>query len=146
MRWLLCAFVAFGLALTADAVPGDATKKDLDAMQGTWQVVAMEIDGQAVPEEQLKPFKLTIKGDKGSHTSPDGKIEEATIKLDATKKPKAIDITPLTGPDKGNTMRGIYTLEGDTIKVCMTHKGDVRPAEFKGGKDLAVMTMKREKK
>jgi uncharacterized protein (TIGR03067 family) len=145
MRWLMCAFVTVGLALTADAVPGDATKKDLDAMQGVWQVVSLEIDGKALPEDQFKAFKLTIKGDKGSHPGDDGKTEEATLKLDASKKPKTIDIMPLTGSDKGKTIRGIYSLEGDTLKVCANHNGDARPTEFKGGKDIVLFTMKREK-
>ena len=38
-------------------------------------------------------------------------------KLDPSKKPKAIDITQLSG--KGETIPGIYSIDGDTLKICM---------------------------
>ncbi len=145
MRWLASTMLTACAALTAYAVPGDPAKKELDSVQGVWQIVSMELDGIAFPEETAKSFKLTVKGDKASHSTPDGKSEEATIKLDPSKKPKAIDLTPLSGEDKGKTYPGIYVLEGDTWKICAS-KGGTRPTEFRGGKDIALITLKREKK
>jgi len=45
------------------------------------------------------------------------------------------------------TLKGIYTLDGDTLKICLTEKGD-RPKEFKLDADskAALMTLKRDKK
>jgi len=51
----------------------------------------------------------------------------ATIKLDASKAPKWIDLTRFTP--------GIYKLEGDSLTICRPNSGTERPKEFKAGKD-----------
>jgi uncharacterized protein (TIGR03067 family) len=75
-----------------------------------------------------------------------GKAEELTIKLDSAKKPQQIDLTPLAGPNEGKTALGIYTIEGDALKICAAEGGVVeRPTEFKVGKEVGIITFKRVK-
>src|SRR5262249_36990074 len=64
-----------------------------------------------------------------------------------TKTPKTIDLT-LLGPVR-KTMLGIYTLEGDTLKVCMVIDPDrvnQRPTAFvtKAGVMQVIVTAKRQ--
>ena len=35
-------------------------------------------------------------------------------------KPGTIDVTHTDGPQKGETLQGIYALEGDTLKLCFS--------------------------
>lgn len=135
------ASVFLGSAVAQD----DAAKKDLENLQGVWQFVSME-GGAALPPEKLKELKLTIKGDKASHPESEGRTAEATIKLDPSKKPKAIDITPLTDPGKGKTLLGIYSIEGDTLKLCIANFGVDRPTEFKASKEVVLIVLKRDKR
>jgi hypothetical protein len=60
----------------------------------------------------------------------------------AGERPKHIDLT-----DKGGrVLRGIYALQGDTLKIALSAKGPEgpRPASFED-KDAAVVILKREK-
>jgi uncharacterized protein (TIGR03067 family) len=41
-----------------------------------------------------------------------------TYKADATGYPKTIDLTPDRGPARGKVLKGIYDLDGNTLKVC----------------------------
>jgi uncharacterized protein (TIGR03067 family) len=115
-------------------VPGlekqDAAKKDLDALQGTWVMVALEVDGKPVPEEKIKGARLVVKGDKYI-TQVKGKDYETIITLDPSKKPKAIDMVFTEGDKKDKVLRGIYLIEGDTLKVCRGLRPEQdRPTEF----------------
>jgi uncharacterized protein (TIGR03067 family) len=147
MRYLFCLIVSGSFLLGAGAAQeNDSAKKDLDRLQGVWQMVSMEIVGKSLPEEKIKALKLTFKGNKATHPGADGKTEEATVKLDPSKNPKALDMSPLTGPGKGQTLLAIYAIEGDTLKICGARAGRDRPTEFKGGKDVILMVLTRAKR
>ncbi|HEV3445357.1 MAG TPA: TIGR03067 domain-containing protein [Gemmataceae bacterium] len=54
-----------------------------------------------------------------------------SFKLDPGKTPKEIDITYLDGPEKGETGKGIYTLEGRRLQAFFAEKGSTsRPKAF----------------
>jgi uncharacterized protein (TIGR03067 family) len=121
-------------------------KSDLDALQGTWNVSALEIDGQemsAVPPGAT----ITLKGTKFA-TSGMGADYKGDLVLDDAAKPKAFDLKFTTGPEKGNTSYGIYQLDGDEWKMCLTLRGGKRPAKFatKAGDGLALQTLARAPK
>jgi uncharacterized protein (TIGR03067 family) len=101
----------------------------------------------------LKGIRYVFKADGTFRLEKDGEAQmEGTIKLDPAKKPKQIDykIEKSTSEAwKGVTSRGIYELDGDTLKVCRTWPdNDTRPTEFAAGKDskLILSEFKREKK
>ena len=99
----------------------------------------------------MKSATWTIMADKITVSMPKQGKHDVAYKLDPTKKPKQIDFTPLDGPpnEKGKTGHGLYSLEGDVLKLCMP-KGpdaDERPTELRteeGGKAFLI-TLKREK-
>jgi uncharacterized protein (TIGR03067 family) len=140
------------LAAAGARAQGPATT-DKDALQGTWRLASVEVNKQAIPLENLKQSNvvvvgtLVIKGD--SYTFHLGKDRlEFTFRVDPTKKPKAIDLTVRDGPQKGQTYRGIYKLEGDTYTICRNVEPDKeRPTEFvtspKSG--LMLVVWQREK-
>jgi uncharacterized protein (TIGR03067 family) len=83
----------------------DVDKGELDKLQGDWQMVSRDSQGKKIPDALAKN-KLTIKGDQWILT-PGATM---TIKIDATKAPKWIDLTPA----KGKVLPGIYKLETDS--------------------------------
>ncbi|MFO0876278.1 MAG: TIGR03067 domain-containing protein [Gemmataceae bacterium] len=120
--------------------------KDSDAIQGTWLASAAELAGKSFPEEVRKSIKLTLKD--GKYTVAVGKnLDQGTVKLDSSAKPRTLDITGTEGPNKGKTIQAIYELDGDTLKICYDLSGKGRPAEFKTaeGTKLFRVTYKREK-
>ena len=62
MRTLLIVVVGLTLIPTQD----NAAKKDLAAMEGTWTLVGMEVDGMEVPADKLQGATLTIRGNKAN--------------------------------------------------------------------------------
>jgi uncharacterized protein (TIGR03067 family) len=125
----------------------EAAKKDLAALQGKWVMVALEVDGKLVPEDKIKDTFLIIK-DNTYTTEVKGKSHETTFTLDPAKKPKAIDMVFTEGDKKDRVLRGIYMIEGDTLKVCRGLQPDQeRPTEFGTwpNTNLFLVTWKRQK-
>jgi uncharacterized protein (TIGR03067 family) len=139
-------FVALALVLSfspAAAWSGEA--KD-DTLDGTWLPSAAELGGEKFPDEVRKTIKLVVKDDK--YTVTVGKeVDQGTVKLNTSAKPKEMDITSTEGPNKGKTFPAIYERDGDTLRVCYNLGGKDRPTEFetKKGTQLFLVTYKREK-
>jgi uncharacterized protein (TIGR03067 family) len=138
--------VAVGLMLAADK-PADEIKKELKKFEGTWKIVSVEAEGEKLPTDMFKDSKLVLKDDQFTFT--EGKtVSKGTFKVDPSKKPKTIDIKFTEGPEKGQTLMGIYEIDGDTYKVCLDPTGKKRPTKFesKKGSGAVVEVLKREKK
>jgi uncharacterized protein (TIGR03067 family) len=118
--------------------------KDLDLLQGTWTVAAMEMDGQSMPAGALVEARIAIEGNRFTSTGM-GAVYEGRLELDATASPARIDMVFDAGPEKGNTNLGIYRLDGDSWKLCLATRGTVRPASFASapGSGIAVETLVR---
>ncbi len=124
----------------------DAVKKDLDGIQGTWKMVALEADGKQAPAEMVAALKLIFKDDTLTFTPGEPGYSNYTYKLDPTTKPARFDMTHADGPKKGETDKGIYSLEGNHLRICFG-KADTRPKEFSttAGSGVGMYTMEREK-
>ena len=109
-----------GLLLTASAVAGGDAKSDLAKLQGTWVV---DKDGT----------KVNLTFDKNTFTLafPD-KVFKGTFKIDASKKPKHMDMTIKEGEKYvGKTSNVIYDLTDDTLKWLAKEPGtEGRATEF----------------
>ena len=142
-------FVVIGLLFTvspttAGDAKDEAIKKDRKKYEGTWQVVALEVDGNKLPEEDAKKFTVVNEADGKWAIEVEGKvIARGTSEIDPTKKSKAVDLTVTEGDNKGQTVLGIYEFGDDTRKVCLGQPDKGRPTEFSskagGGHILAVL-------
>ena len=125
----------------------DQAKKELEKLQGTWVAVHLEADGQAAPEAEAKKFKVLIEKDKITF-NPETEKRTSTIQLDLSKQPKIMLVTPSDGPEKGKTLTAIYSLDQDTLKICLNNiPGGPPPAKFetKSDKGLRLLILKRAK-
>lgn len=115
---------------------------DLERLQGTWNIVALEIEGQKFPPGDSS---IAIAGDAFvSHNM--GAEYEGTVRLDESRAPKTLDLIFAKGPEAGGVGLGIYTLDSDTWTICLGFAGKTRPAEFRApkGTGYALETLKRE--
>ena len=141
MRLHCLAVFAAALLLSAAPIVAD-DKKDQDEVQGTWEVTTMFNNGKPEPGT-VKGATLVIKGDKITMG-----MRNLTFKLDAAKKPKAIDAVAKDGAAEGKTILGIYEVKGDTLTLCMANEPDgKRPTELapKEGDKAVIFTAKRAK-
>src|SRR5262245_35049352 len=119
MKPLLFPALVVGLLFAADDAKNDAVKEELRRLEGNYTIASAEANGTQVQQQVLEQFKLKIDGAKWSVSTNQGKIE-ATIEIDPTKTPKTIDFTYIEGQQKGQSTRGIYSLERDELKLCRT--------------------------
>src|SRR6185437_3728781 len=101
----------------------DAAGKEATRLKGTWKTVTGEIDGQPLsPLEKQTSWVIT--GDKITWESVGMKTRIAlSFKVDPRKKPAKINLQV-----GGESLKGIYELDGNTLIVCL---GKERPSAFK---------------
>ena len=70
---------------------------------------------------------------------------KGTFKIDPSKKPKQIDVTPGDGPETGKVLLGIYSPTKDELKISMARRKE-RPKSLDGKPARNfIMTLKRDK-
>lgn len=141
MRCLQMMTVVLAVLLVA----ADEPKKELE---GTWKLVSLEVNGKKATQGDIKKEqRMVIEGDKFSSTVDDKHSFKGTFKLDASKKPKTVDVAVTEGEFKGKTLLGIYEVSGDTLRACYAPPGKDRPTEFssKEGSGNYLYAYKREK-
>src|SRR5262249_55473856 len=122
-------------------------RADKDAILGTWVVERVEVNGKDVSDtdegKKIKGAVLTVTADEMTMEGA-GKKDTQKYRLDPAATPKALDLS-----DGADTVEGVYSLDGDTLKVCspMTKDGP-RPTEVasKEGSNTSLMVMKRRAK
>ncbi len=139
---------AMGALSSADDIKEEALRKDRRQIEGTWRIVALEINGNKSNEEDAR--KLTVvNGSDGTWSlrSEDSEVCKGTSTIDPGKKPKAIDFRPTTGEGKDQLHLGIYELGEKTRKLCFAPPGQDRPTAFTStpGSEHILVTFEREK-
>ena len=141
MCWLI---LGTGL-VPAFAQPAEETKKKL---QGTWTATRAERDGNAA--DDVVGHRLSFTGNRFQIQSKDGKpLYAGTVRVDSSAKPAAIDFEHAEVGLKGKTWKGIYALDGDTLRICdnAPNLSKGRPAAFeaKRGSGYVLITFQRAK-
>ena len=135
----------FALVAVAGLASAEEKKFDAAKLEGKWKITEGTKSGSKVEEANLKG-EVIITKDSVTIKSPD-MTHVMSYKLDTSKKPKEIDLTPESGNEAGQTMQGIYELDGDNLKLCFGRPGTGRPKEFssKEGSEHALVVLKRAK-
>lgn len=138
--------VALAIYALAFAISNEPSK-DLDLMQGTWNIQSAELSGNPFPPEVSKSIKLTIEGNNYTVVAG-GNSDKGICKLNPDVTPKTLEITGVEGPNKGKTILAIYEVKEGELKVCYDLSGKEFPKEFKSlnGTQLFLVSYTKEKK
>jgi uncharacterized protein (TIGR03067 family) len=143
--FFVCAILLAAPSRGEQTEPGQKT--DQDRIQGEWSTSSVEQNGLLTSADELNAnaLKMIFKGQTLIMREKNKAGEETPFVLDETKKPRTIDITVLPGDEK-LIMQGIYEIQGNQLKLCLSKGGVARPREFKTtvGSGLTLFVLKRE--
>ena len=119
-------------------------KKGDKQINGTWTAVSVK-DSGGREEIGEKPVTFTITKDTLTISKEDRKLESIKYKLDPSKNPKWITFTA----KRDKTLRGIYELKGDTLRICFNDNDDGERATMfvseRGSANRVLIVMRRKK-
>jgi uncharacterized protein (TIGR03067 family) len=123
-----------------------STSSDNKDLLGQWEGFLVVGDGARASQRQSN-VALTIKPGTITCTTP-GNSGEGTYRVfGGNGQLRNIDATGMAGFYRGNIYRGIFSIEGDTLKWCSGDPGKARPTELRtntaAGHYLIVLTRKR---
>ncbi|MGE3807560.1 MAG: TIGR03067 domain-containing protein [Gemmataceae bacterium] len=123
------------LAVSMCAAADD--KAELQRLAGLWHGSAksvVNVNGQKT--EVKKDYYLEFSGDRFVvHKNENGKVApdfDGDLKIDPAQKPAHIDLVR----SDGGTMKLIYALEGDKLKIGFPLKGSERPRTFEAARTV----------
>jgi len=117
-------------------------------LQGTWIATEARRDGKAA--EDVVGHTLSISENTFEISSKNGKhLYAGNVRIDSDAKPAAIDFEHKEGDLSGKSWKGVYALEGDTLKICdnAPNLNAARPTALKApsGSGYVLVTFKRAK-
>jgi len=142
------------LSLTPAGGPAadDPSQADLEKLKGTWLTVSLVSDGKTIVDEKMPPppgpvTKLAYEGNRWMVKVGDKTVAQGLFRVDATKKPRQIDILDETGESNERSKLGIYEVDGDVYRYCLAPAAKPRPKAFvsRPGTGDSLGVMKREK-
>ena len=112
--------------------PAPAAPADAGELDGRWRVVS--INGRAAGV----PPGLTVAIDGGTYAESVGGeiVAGAGLTADPAADPKVYDLSYTSGEFAGRTLRGIYELDGGTLRTAAAPPGGDRPTGFGGGTEV----------
>jgi uncharacterized protein (TIGR03067 family) len=122
--------------------PSEPAQGELAPLEGRWRVVAETRDGQRIPDKAVRQFVLVLRDGQYATYIGNRIIEWGVVRVEPGQQPQTIDLTVAWGA----TMRGIYELNGDELRICLAPPGRPRPGAFNAPRrsNLAVTTYHRE--
>jgi uncharacterized protein (TIGR03067 family) len=125
--------------------PVSSTKSDHELIQGEW--THFNSRDASIKERWVftadAMWSEGAKGDDGVRVSRG--VDKSRYWLDPSKNPKTIDFTCMEGPHMGMSVSGIYSIDGDTLTLCIPLGKPDRPTTFTHPDDLQYF-LKRAKR
>jgi uncharacterized protein (TIGR03067 family) len=124
------------------------SRRDLEALQGGWEQIGLEIDGVVNPADELSPpgAITSFTDDRfGVCAADGGLLLEGSLDLNASADPKQVDWVDAIGPDAGRCLPAIYRLKGDHFVFVAADAGAPRPTAFRTGAGQVMRTFVRRR-
>jgi uncharacterized protein (TIGR03067 family) len=105
--------------------PRTGAADDLRQLQGTWQVVSAEQNGEPVKSDTLTNIMVIVTGT-SYRTMGASQADRGTFTIDPSQSPKQMDLKS----GDGEALAAIYELGPDHMRVCYGREGADRPTSF----------------
>jgi uncharacterized protein (TIGR03067 family) len=118
----------------------DTAADPLAPLQGTWEIVSLEKDGSAAPQDDIAGLTVMITGSGYKLINKDN-VSKGTFTLDASKEPKQMDVQHQSENGGSHSLPSIYEVTGDTLRVCYNPEGGARPTSFATKPDTGYISI-----
>ena len=112
------------------------------SLEGIWQPVYAEMDGEEAPKMMLEKMELELTG--GEYAVRFGGVtaDQGTYTVDAEGH---LTLAGMIGPNAGRSIPGIFKFAGDTLSICYGLSG-TRPKKFSTatGQQLYLVNYRRK--
>jgi uncharacterized protein (TIGR03067 family) len=139
--------LVLGLAVVVAAPAAkEPPKKDPPGLVGKWTLESGTFAGMPLPKTDGMTITFTADGKYDTRAAGADAVVSGTYTHDPKKDPPELDVVEPAGPAAGMTSPSIYKVEGDTLTICTSIKGD-RPRTFDApaGSMRALLVLKRVK-
>jgi uncharacterized protein (TIGR03067 family) len=124
-RLLVALLLAVGFPTFASA------QSDHDRIQGTWAVVAVANKGYGMPADRARCMLVKIDDKRIRILEANRHFAEVVLyELDPSKNPKWIDLICARESYGEPRILGIYSLDGDVLKMAWRRSAGPRPTDF----------------
>jgi uncharacterized protein (TIGR03067 family) len=108
-------------------------RTDLEKLQGSWNVTALKVDGETLATPSLQGATIVVEANRFKSLGMGG-LYEGTLKVDQTRRPRAVDMVFTAGHAAGTRHQGIYKIQAGRWTICMSTQGERRPTVFASSK------------
>lgn len=116
--------------LLLGSAPEGTSGQELKELQGDWQLVDLVRSGKHLTlKGSAIPTMVRVQGTTLTFISQDNS-RVARIKVKPGEKYHEIDLTPISGPQKGMKLKGLFQIKGDTFALALDETGNGRPAQM----------------
>lgn len=98
-------------------------------LDGEWVPVEAHLSGDALPEDLLQSFHLTISDTRYS-VRTGGQEDTGSLKYYQFSIPLGLDFIGEDGPNKDRTIKAIYKYSGGYLFICYNLYSDTRPSNY----------------
>lgn len=145
--WMAVVSVALG-GMAADEPKAD-DRAAVEQLRGSWRPESVTESGRRLTGADLDAYKgmtLTIQGGKSTLKAADGTVLSACeLDVDAGRDPKTFDAKEVEGLGVGRIYKGVWEVEGDTLKWCFSTKDRPKGFEHKEDADFFMLILRRQK-
>ncbi len=124
-----------------------AVVRELQKLQGTWKVEAWEEGGKPLAAGELAKRGVFFGANAFVIRRGEKLVQVSLAQIAPAKTPRTMNLAVKEGEGKDGVMLGIYSLDGDTLKLCYDPQGESRPKDFKPGAKAGciLITLKKPK-
>ena len=95
-----------------------------DELEGRWQMIRADFEGESVPELIVTKTLLEIVGARYSITFENEIVDAGRLTIEEAPTHRRLTLQCAAGANAGRTVRAIYQRVGDRLRICFGFNGN----------------------